>query len=69
MVKCFSKKYGTREDLSTACNPKVMPKYLSAPDAKSLHHCPGADLEILKRGFFFREYISHTHLMTFLILN
>ena len=29
----------TREELSTTCNPKVMSRCLSAPDATSLHHC------------------------------
>ena len=28
----------TREELST-CNPKVMSRCLSVPDATSLHHC------------------------------
>ena len=28
----------TREELSTNCNPKVMSRCLSAPDATSLHH-------------------------------
>ena len=27
-----------REELSNTCNPKVMSKYPSAPDATSLHH-------------------------------
>ena len=35
MVKRFSKTYGN----STKCNPKVMSKCLSAPEATSLHHC------------------------------
>ena len=39
MAKCFTKKYGTRDELSTTCNPKVMSRCLSAPDATSLHHC------------------------------
>ena len=30
MVKHFSKKYGNREELSTNCKPKVMPRCLSA---------------------------------------
>ena len=29
----------TRDELSTTCNPKVMSRCLSAPDATSLHHC------------------------------
>ena len=29
----------TRDELSTTCNPKVMSRFLSAPDATSLHHC------------------------------
>ena len=29
----------TREELSTNCNPEVMSRCLSAPDATSLHHC------------------------------
>ena len=29
----------TKDELSTTCNPKVMPRYLSTPDATSLHHC------------------------------
>ena len=29
----------TIEELSTTCNPKVMSRCLSAPDATSLHHC------------------------------
>ena len=39
MVKSFSKSTETREELSTTCNPKVMSRFLSAPDATSLHHC------------------------------
>ena len=39
MAKCFSKKYGTRDELSTTCNLKVMSRCLSAPDATSLYHC------------------------------
>ena len=39
MVKCFSKKYGNGEELSTLCNPKVMSRCLSAPDTASLPHC------------------------------
>ena len=39
MVKHFSKCMETRDELSTTCNPKGMSRYLSAPDAKSLHHC------------------------------
>ena len=30
---------GKRDELSTACNPKVMSRCLSTPDATSLHHC------------------------------
>ena len=33
MAKHFSKKYRTRDELSTTCNPKVMSRCLSAPDA------------------------------------
>ena len=29
-----------REELSNTCNPKVMSRYPSAPDATSLHHIP-----------------------------
>ena len=29
----------TRNELSTTCNPKVMSRCLSAPDATSLYHC------------------------------
>ena len=29
----------TRDELSTACNPKLMSRCLSMPDATSLHHC------------------------------
>ena len=29
----------TREELSTNCNPKVMTRCLSTPDATSPHHC------------------------------
>ena len=36
MVKRFSKFTETREELSTTCNPKVMSRCLSAPDATSL---------------------------------
>ena len=39
MVKFFSKSTETREELTTKCNPKVMSRFLSAPDATSLHHC------------------------------
>ena len=39
MVKRFSKKNRTMEELSTICNPKVMSRCLSVPDATSLHHC------------------------------
>ena len=35
----FLKGTETREELSTNCNPKVMSRCLSAPDATSLHHC------------------------------
>ena len=36
---CGVKSTETRDELSTTCNPKVMSRYLSAPDATSLHHC------------------------------
>ena len=49
MAKCFSKKYGIKG--STTCNPKVMPRCLSAPDAISLHHC-------IKNKQLIREYGS-----------
>ena len=40
MAKRFSKKYmETRDEVSTMCNPKVMSRCLSLPDATSLHHC------------------------------
>ena len=39
MAKRFSKSMETREELSTNCNPEVMSRCLSAPDATSLHHC------------------------------
>ena len=40
MSKCFSKKYGTRDKLSTTCNPKIKSRcHLSVPNATSLHHC------------------------------
>ena len=39
MVKGFSKITETRDELSTNCNPKVMSRCLSEPDATSLHHC------------------------------
>ena len=39
MAKRFSKHTVTREELSTTCNPKVMSRCLSVPDATSLHHC------------------------------
>ena len=39
MAKHFSKSTETRDELSTTCNPKVMSRCLSAPDAASLHHC------------------------------
>ena len=39
MVTRFSKSTETRKELSTTCNPKVMSRCLSAPDATSLHHC------------------------------
>ena len=29
----------TTDELSTTCNPKVISKCLSEPDATSLHHC------------------------------
>ena len=29
----------TRDELSTTCNPKVMSRCLSVPDATSLHNC------------------------------
>ena len=38
MAKRSSKSTETREELSTTCNPKVMSRCLSAPDATSLHH-------------------------------
>ena len=36
MAKHFSKCTETRDELSTTCNPKVMSRCLSAPDATSL---------------------------------
>ena len=40
MAKCFSlKSTETKDKLSTMCNPKVMSRFLSTPDATSLHHC------------------------------
>ena len=39
MDKRFLKSTETSEELSTTCNPKVMSKCLSAPDATFLHHC------------------------------
>ena len=33
MAERFSKQYGNRDELSTTCNPKVMSRCLSAPDA------------------------------------
>ena len=45
MAKCFSKKYGNKDELSTTCNPKVMSRCLSAPDATSLHHCLKSQLK------------------------
>ena len=39
LAKRFSKSYKTRDKLSTTCNPKVMSRCLSMPDATSLHHC------------------------------
>ena len=38
MAKFFSKSTETRDELSTNCNPKVMSRRLSVPDATSLHH-------------------------------
>ena len=34
-----SKKYETRDELSSTCNPKVMARFMSVPDATSLYHC------------------------------
>ena len=40
MAKRFSKSIETRDELSTACNPKVMSICLSVRDATtSLYHC------------------------------
>ena len=38
MAQCL-KSTETRDELSTTCNPKIMSRCLSAPDATSLHHC------------------------------
>ena len=39
MAKRFSKSTETRDELSTTCNPIVISRCLSVPDATSLHHC------------------------------
>ena len=39
MVKCFSKKYGNKEELATTAILKLCQDALSAPDATSQHHC------------------------------
>ena len=39
MVNASLKSTETGEELSTNCNPKIMSRCLSAPDATSLHHC------------------------------
>ena len=39
MANASLKSTETRNELSTMCNPKVMSRCLSAPDAISLHHC------------------------------
>ena len=39
MLNASLKSTETRKELSTNCNPKVMSRCLSAPDATSLHHC------------------------------
>ena len=38
MAKPSLKSTETRDELSTTCNPKVMKRCLSTPDAISLHH-------------------------------
>ena len=38
MAKRFSKKYGNRDEILTTCNPKVMSRCMSVPDATLLHH-------------------------------
>ena len=39
MAKRSSKSTETKDELSTTCNPKIMSRCLSVPDATSLHHC------------------------------
>ena len=39
MEKASLRSTETRDELSTTCNPKVMSRCLSAPDATSLHNC------------------------------
>ena len=39
MAKRFLKHMEIRDELSNTCNPKVMSRCLSVPDATSLHHC------------------------------
>ena len=73
MAKCFSE---TRDELSTTCNPKVMSRILSAPDATSLHHCLQNDRQyftilsliqaldtkrLVERGFFAPFYTAIVH--------
>ena len=39
MAKRFSKSTEIMDELSTTCNPKIMSRCLSVPDATSLHRC------------------------------
>ena len=39
MAKHFSKSTETKDVLLTTCNPQVMSRCLSMPDATSLHYC------------------------------
>ena len=43
-----------RDELSTTCNPKVMSRCLSAPDATSLHHCL-KNKQLNTYGFFGKD--------------
>ena len=52
MVKCFSKKYRNKGRALDYLQSESYVEILSAPDATSLHHCTGAEVERFERFVF-----------------
>ena len=48
----------TRDELSTTCNPKVMSRCLSVPDATSSPAAEERNPALLDKVFFFTDYFS-----------